>query len=239
MNRTHTTFVAVLMAASLPALAWNVSTNTDPMTDDRFVVAVSPTIASKIATTHSPRAALRVSCSDQRGAENHGQALDVSLWASYLNLDSENGRFRIDDGQPVDGFVWANPGSRVAGLALSEKTKLVTGANSRSVRADSWTLVSQLLNANRLLVEIPQYGSNPVFNFHIGDAGQAAIRQVMDTCQLDYATGRTPEWRVGMHTLTSEHIIEKQVIREPAGGYNGSISKAALNVDTGLGLQTK
>ena len=232
MNHIHTTIVAVLLAVSLQALAWDVSTNTDPMTDNRFVLAISPTITSKTAATHSPRAALRVSCSDHRGVENHGQALQVSLWASYLNLDSENGRFRIDDGQPVDGFVWASPGTRVAGLALSEKSKRLSNTSPRDVPASEWSLVSRLLNANRLLVEIPQYGSNPVFEFPIGDAGHAAIRRVMDTCQIDYATGRTQGWRVGTHTLPSEQVVKEPVFQQ-AIGYTGA-REPALNMRTGL-----
>lgn len=188
-------FVAMLVVvlAVTPKAEWRYHESTDLMDDSRFVVALSAQVKSSVPADHDPAAILRVGCSPERDEETRGRVIQPSLWATYLNLVGAEGRVRFGDESPATLRVWADGGDDVASLSSP----------------DAWGFVSRLLNADQVLVEIPQYGGNPVFKFPVGDEGRETIRKVIKACDVNEATGRTVWWREGILTLLNEQRIRR------------------------------
>ena len=216
-------FPAVLAAVFAIAVnaEWRYEESTDLMDDSKFVLALSPQVESRVPADHNPKAVLRVGCYPERDERNWGRVIVSSLWTTYMNLDGYKGRVRFGDEPPVTMGAWAGGGVDIASLGL-----LID-------RPDRWGFVSRLLNVDRVLVELPQYGSNPVFVFSVDDAGRKIIRQVFNACNVNEATGRTHWWREGTLALVSEQRMRrpKWSGHEP---YTLDNSTPILNVRTGL-----
>lgn len=185
---------AILIGAFAIAVnaEWRYHESTDLMDDSKFSLALSPRVESSTPADHNPQATLRIGCDPERDEGYRGRVVRPSLWATYLNLDGYQGRVRFGDEPPVTMGAWADGGDDIASLGLLVDLP------------DAWGFVSRLLDVDRVLVELPQYGANPVFMFSVGDAAKKAIRQVFNACNVSEATGRTHWWREGTLALVSE-----------------------------------
>lgn len=187
--------VSFVLAGTFVAAAnaeWRYYENTDLMDDSKFTLAISPRVESSTPADHNPQARLRIGCDPGREDGYWGRVIHPSLWATYLNLDSHQGRVRFGDEPPVTMGAWASGSNDIASLGLLVDLP------------DAWGFVSRLLNVDRVLVELPQYGADPVFVFPIDDEAKATVRQVLNTCNVSEATGRTHWWREGTLALISE-----------------------------------
>ena len=220
-------FTAMLVAtvAASPNAEWRYHESTDLMDDSRAVWALSPQVESSSPADYNPEATLRVGCysdldDQERGRRvctngmclpTVGYALRPSLWATYLNLDDHQGRVRFDDEVPAAmTALLADRGANFVRLRLqtdsSSPSCVVLG---RSRDGDLCGFVSRLFNADRVLVELPQYGSNPVFEFPVGDEGRGAIREVINACDIAEAANRKVWGRYGVLTLVHEQTVKR------------------------------
>ena len=231
------TAMLVAVIAATPKAEWRYHESTDLMDDSRFVVALSPQVQSSTPADHNPEATLRVGCytpdlgrQERGGVVEGGQArhvvctkgvcrvtagyvLQPSLWATYLNLDDRQGRVRFDGESPVAMRALADRGNDVALLRLTTRVALsfscamgYGGCHGRSRGASDF--ISRLLLADQVLVELPQYGSNPVFKFPVGEEGRGAIRKVINACDIAEASVRTMWGREGVLTLLDEQMVK-------------------------------
>lgn len=234
--RYFTAMFVVAVAGSLNA-EWRYHQSTDLMDDSRFVSALSPQVESSRPADYNPKATLRVGChppSRDRHERGHGVCwngacwatvgydLRPSLWTTYLNLAGwrhlpytdgtrvyHQGRVRFDDELPAVMRASADRGRDVVSLGLLTDSHSPSCVLGRNRDGDPCGFVSRLLNADRVLVELPQYGSNPVFEFPVGDDGKGVIRKVINACNTAEAAGRTVWGRDGVLTLIHEHTVRR------------------------------
>ena len=174
----------------------------------------------------------RVVCAKGACGATPGYLLRPSLWATYLNLTGDYGRVRFDDEEPVVMEALADPGHDIARLGLvtarpdDDIARVLTARFARLPAArplslrdprcelrlgscDAWSFVSRLLSADQVLVELPQYGTDPIFKFPVGDEGRKAIRKVINTCDTAETAAR-PLWgREGSLTLLNERMVKR------------------------------
>lgn len=174
-------FIALALLATQTTWAgWRLVDAVDPMDDSRNVIAVSPLVSSKTVANHSPQAALRVGCAFV------GMSVEASIYVSYLNLTGSageaQGRVRFGDAPPEILDLRYVSGSRIATLLLGDST---------------WHVVSEILEAERVLVELPQYGSDPIFEFPLNSQAKTTIKETVVECGAVVETGVPPAWIAG------------------------------------------
>ena len=186
-------FAGVFMSMSAVcanANTWRFSHTVDAMDDTSQLLALSSPVPSGTPADHDPQASLRVVCDREDGNSDYDGVITVSLRSTYVNIDGETsnvlpnaitaqGRIRFGSDAPGEIEVSTRRGDKTVTIRLS----------GHSRNAGGHEVVRRLLEVDKVLVEIPQYGPDPQFAFVIGDDAKHTIRKVYAMCEVSLETG--------------------------------------------------